>query len=127
MSKEKVRFDVSILTVLVVVSVLGGAFASAGVASADDDGLTNSSAVEQVENETETAGNETETETETVTPGDHEYPNEDETVTTSPGGEMTSSGTTEATATGQDTPGFGVLLTLVALIAATLLAVRREN
>ena len=116
----------SVLTVLVVVSVLGGTFASAGVASADDDGLTAASAVEQVENGTETAGNETETET--VTPGDHEYPNEDETVTTSPGVETTPSGdTTEATATGQDMPGFGVVLALVALIAATLLAVRRER
>lgn len=79
-----------------------------------------------VEDEPETAGNETETET--MTPGDHEYPNEDETVTTSPGVETTPSGdTTEATVTGQDVPGFGVVLALVAFVAATLLAVSRES
>ena len=114
------------MTALILVSVLGGTSASANVASADTDRFPDTSTVEQVENETETAGNETETET--VTPGDHEYPNEDETVTTSSGIETTPSGdTTEATATEQDTPGFGVVLAVVALIAAALLAVRRED
>ncbi|SFG44947.1 PGF-CTERM protein/surface glycoprotein [Halopelagius inordinatus] len=85
------------------------------------------SVVEGGENQTETgtAGTETETTvTETTTEG-----GETTTAATTEGGETTTAeagtdGTGEETGTG--TPGFGVVVALVALLAAALLAVRRD-
>ena len=89
----------------------------------DDD--VDGTVVEQVETstpseETETPG-ETETPSETTTSGETTTASE---TTTQSGG---NGGGTTTTTTTSNTPGFGVIVALVALVAAALLAVRREN
>jgi PGF-CTERM protein len=78
--------------------------------------------------ETATATPEPDTDTATAEPGtDTATPDEQDTATPDEQDTQTSMATDTATSTPTSTPGFGVIVALTALLAAALLAVRRES